>query len=475
MHKRQTRSAKVQKAADPQHLPKQQPVRQPKQGPVQMVAPQVVYQRAQESRGELQSADVLALQRTVGNRRVLQIVAPAPIVQRYPKGKSPNPSPPSPELLFAMIMATTLDTPKLAREAMAAFKKMKPAQQKKNFDSFYRSGDITKMLKMLPPKDATGIYRNELIKILRWIEETETLQIAGVTEERLAKTQQKWMTAKAEQDAKAKLSSNGVKRPPTPTELEEARKAAVEKTSIQPATTNRWRTMKPSAKKQWKKDAKVAVKAVVAWAAKSYPELSLTQKHFVIDPDGIEKRGQGILAMGGVDSAGKDVAIVGIDFINTAKQNPDYVISTVVHEVFGHPEYGEYGKEYHLALYRRAAKKMKGYKKPKPGSQAESQEIDAYAYQETEIYSLLRELPYFPAAAAKTNPNLAQQAGDPTPMIDDHVATIKEQWEPSIAAALLHGLYQRFVQDPRLQKVAIQAFCSAVKNHFPKELGQILK
>ena len=74
MNKRQTRLAKVQKEADHQHLPKQQPVQQPEQGPVQSVAPHVAYWRTQVSRSRLRPADLLVLQRTVGNRQVQRIV-----------------------------------------------------------------------------------------------------------------------------------------------------------------------------------------------------------------------------------------------------------------------------------------------------------------------------------------------------------------------------------------------------------------
>lgn len=57
------------------HLPEQQLARPDERGPAQVVAPQAAYRRAQVSGNGLKPADLLALQRMVGNRRVQRIVA----------------------------------------------------------------------------------------------------------------------------------------------------------------------------------------------------------------------------------------------------------------------------------------------------------------------------------------------------------------------------------------------------------------
>lgn len=84
MNNRQARSDKVQKAADPQHLPKQQPARQPEQGPVQTVAAQVAYQRAQDKSMALTTAELFVLQRKLGNYVVQDLIqhqnSPTPAV-----------------------------------------------------------------------------------------------------------------------------------------------------------------------------------------------------------------------------------------------------------------------------------------------------------------------------------------------------------------------------------------------------------
>lgn len=74
MNKRQIPVAEMQKKMEPVRPPEQKPVRQQEQGQVQTVAPQVAYRRAQVSCNELRPADILILQRTVGNLRAQQVM-----------------------------------------------------------------------------------------------------------------------------------------------------------------------------------------------------------------------------------------------------------------------------------------------------------------------------------------------------------------------------------------------------------------
>jgi hypothetical protein len=68
-------ATETQKNAELARHPEREPARQLEQGLVQAVAPQVVYRRAQASDNGLRPADLLALQRTVGNRQVQRMVA----------------------------------------------------------------------------------------------------------------------------------------------------------------------------------------------------------------------------------------------------------------------------------------------------------------------------------------------------------------------------------------------------------------
>lgn len=65
----------AQKKTAPARHPEPEATRQSEQGPVQQVAPQAAYRRAQVNRSGLRPGDLLALQRTVGNQQVQHILA----------------------------------------------------------------------------------------------------------------------------------------------------------------------------------------------------------------------------------------------------------------------------------------------------------------------------------------------------------------------------------------------------------------
>ena len=65
----------IQKTIEPVCQPAQELIRRHEQGAVQAVVPQVAYRRVQLNRNGLRPADLLALQRTLGNRQVQRMVA----------------------------------------------------------------------------------------------------------------------------------------------------------------------------------------------------------------------------------------------------------------------------------------------------------------------------------------------------------------------------------------------------------------
>jgi hypothetical protein len=182
---------------------------------------------------------------------------------------------------------------------------------------------------------------------------------------------------------------------------------------------------------------------------------------------GIELRGKGVIADEQV-VGGKAVARVGETFARYSQANPGYVLSVVVHELHGHIEYGPYGTagtELGLSVYDAAAAKMPGYTQPPAGSEGRRSELDAYAYQETEIYSVLRSYNYHVSPSAADSGKLPDIV-NPDVLTTWHVKTIKDQWEPHVAQALLHGLYRRLVLDPRISAAALHAFERAVRANY---------
>jgi hypothetical protein len=109
-------------------------------------------------------------------------------------------------------------------------------------------------------------------------------------------------------------------------------------------------------------------------------------------------------------------------------------------------------------------KKMPGYKQPAADSQERTTELDAYAYQETEIYSVLRSMPYRTAPKAADVGKVANL--DTMTLVDWHVGLMKAQWSPKLIVAILRGLRRRLVVDPRITGGAITTFDVAVRKNF---------
>jgi hypothetical protein len=119
---------------------------------------------------------------------------------------------------------------------------------------------------------------------------------------------------------------------------------------------------------------------------------------------------------------------------------------------------------------------MPGYVRPANGSDTRTSEIDAYAYQETEMYSLMREVEYYTPNAPADRPKLDSINYDPAPAIASRIGLIKTQFEPRVARSIAHGLYQRYRMDPRLVPAAIAAFTAGVRSNFPAaQAAQILR
>ena len=85
-----------------------------------------------------------------------------------------------------------------------------------------------------------------------------------------------------------------------------------------------------------------------------------------------------------------------VEFVTTVEVNPAYALSTVVHELQGHPVYDEPSgaSNYAGKLYEAAAAQVPASKKiDRSGN-------ESFNYWPTEIYSLLKELPYWTSVSA---------------------------------------------------------------------------
>lgn len=361
-------------------------------------------------------------------------------------------------------------TAELARDALSEYRALSDADRQSAVDKYYPSGAIQSLMGALPADDASGPYNDVVQDILRRVQRAAAVtsaQASGLaTESNMVVAQSAHMEAENLALAQA---ATGLATP-TQAQVSAQQTTQVAQTSIPPSTS----VLTPMQVLAHTTAAVAAVASVVSYAAAHHPDLHLTAADFKVDVVGLENRGAGVIAYGEVE-AGRNVAVVGRTFTRFVQANPAYALSVVVHELHGHPEYGPYGapgSEYGLELYDRAARLMTGY--VQPAGAARTSEIDAYGYQETEIYSLLRSLPYHTPLAAK---DAALQAGyvDPEPTVVGRLQLIQSQWEARVAKALVRGMYERFRLDPRLTPAALAAFRRSVTTVFGADAKDILK
>lgn len=231
----------------------------------------------------------------------------------------------------------------------------------------------------------------------------------------------------------------------------------VASTSIAPQTA----TLSPADEARLNTAATAAKNTFITWVQANHPDLNIRATDILVDSRAVFERGQGIIAFA---SGGQ--AVVGEAFTLAVNGNPAYALPTIVHELRGHPQYGPYGQpgtEFGLELYDQAAALMPGYAQPTGAGRTE--ELDAYAYQETEIYSLMLEVPYYtPVTSAHSS--LASINYDPVPEISNRIGIIISQYESRVAQSLIRGLVRRFRSDPRLDPRSLAAFEQGVRNNF---------
>jgi Domain of unknown function (DUF4157) len=348
------------------------------------------------------------------------------------------PKPPA----FNMFEEPSAATAAGAPAAFDAYLKLGSGDKEKARSWSYGTGNLQKALAALGPVNAADPkYADAVHGILRWIEETETRKTTGKTDDEMAKTQAGFIKAKAAS-------------PP----------------GWGGTTTTRWAGLLGPAQTAWTDRGNKAIDAMVAYATAHAPELKLTKASFELEFDAVDRISLGALATGG--SKPGETVQVGFEFVVTVEVDPAYALSTVVHELHGHPIYDEKtgAPNYAGKLYKAAAAKV-----PAAVSIDRSGE-ESFNYWPSEIYSLLKEIPYWTAVtAADKKKTLALPTGtttadtlnyDPRGMIETWLKDIKSNWEPSLVNGLVRGFYKRIAADPGMKKVSVTEFEKIVKKVF---------
>lgn len=354
-----------------------------------------------------------------------------------------------------------------ARAALDQFAAMSAADQATFVATHYRSGSyagtIRSHLEALPAEERTGRYRDTIRTLLQLVQRQEVRASTGMTDAQMAGRQATFMDAEALAAAQAATGS----ATPTPAQQSQAHQQSVQQLNLPARTTNRWDALPPPpdpAQANFRLRAASAVTGIVNRAAVVAPELHITAAHLHFSPETIDRATDSRYAE--YDSANNRLNF-GMDFTDAATSNPDYVMGVVVHEVFGHGEYGGIRDSYELELYGQARPLATGaLTAAERAAPLTSSERFGYGYQGTEIYSELREAQYDVRAPAASGVVQGDRAVDD---VRNRVGLIKDKWEGTVARGILRGMYARFALDPRITPSALQLFVAAVDHHFPGE------
>lgn len=244
-------------------------------------------------------------------------------------------------------------------------------------------------------------------------------------------------------------------------DIAKAHEKETKKTSPVTATVaNAWDALSAVDRGKWNARAAAVIVKVVAGCAKVAPQLGITAANLRWAPREVAQAGSNVYAFAG------DPFSFGMRFVETAEANPEYVVRTVVHEVAGHPGFGDRYKSAEAIVYAQAHRA-----EPSLGAPWDTEEeTNSFAYIGTEIYAALREQPFdVPLTPVHQSQGLITAIA-PASNIDGKVGLVKLKFTEPTATAIMQGLYERFRVDPRVAPKALDLFVKTVEKHFGKVL-----
>jgi hypothetical protein len=345
--------------------------------------------------------------------------------------------------------------PSGAKAAIKEFEKLSSADRETELVARYASGDLAKSLNKLAltaggarSQAIDSDIADTVIGILRWVEETATRKHTGKTDAEMAALQEAFLKAKAKAKKPAPPGWGGVSKSKT-----------------------RWAGLSKSEQQSWTARGKAAITKMASHCAANKPELGVAESSFELNFAGVDEASLGAIATVG-SQAGKTIQ-VGFEFVVAVEMDPKYALSTVVHELYGHPGYDRGADEnYSRALYQKSIAAIpKKTIKDRKGTQT-------YAYWPSEIYSLVKEFHYFTPVSAADKKTAVALPTTTTTMdainyaptggsgVKAHLNSMQRNWDATVLEGLLRGLYERFRHDPTIYGDSLNAFKTAVEDVF---------
>jgi uncharacterized protein DUF4157 len=331
----------------------------------------------------------------------------------------------------------------------------------------FAESPLRRWLAALPVASLRG-HRPLLSDIGERVQRLAVEQTSGKTLTQLGAAEAAFLLPEAEKEARVEVEKEAKKEgkpPPTSISDEDVAKAHAEVTEKAspvrpPEKKTAWDKVKEKGEDgAWNARAAKAIAAVVEACHKVAPELGIVAANLNWAPDVIANRGANVFALSG------NPLTIGMSFVETAEADPKYVVRTVVHEIAGHPEFGEGRKSYEAEIFAEAHRQA-----PRLGETWTYGSQHTYGYIGTETYAALREVPYYrPLSPADAQRGLIRGI-EPEKNVANKVGLIKTRYPPDVGKAVVQGLYERFRVDPRITEDALALFEAAVEHEFPGAL-----
>jgi hypothetical protein len=272
-------------------------------------------------------------------------------------------------------------------------------------------------------------------------------------------------TQRATETAKAEAAkTHQPPKPVTPADVAREHKEEAKRSSpITEPNPKAWKNLGDDKKKEWNDRAAAVMSKVVKACQEMAPDLGITAANLKWDPEVVLASGGNVYALSG------NPILFGTSFIETAEANPRYVVRTVVHEIRGHPDFGDPDQSYEARIYAEAQRQDPSV----GGPLTDWPESDIYGYIGTETYAALREFPYQQPLSPQDAARGLVRGIQPQRNIENKIGLIKSKYPQKIAEAVLQGLYERFRIDPRITPEALALFEDLAEKHFPKVLAGV--
>lgn len=320
-------------------------------------------------------------------------------------------------------------------------------------------------------KDYQGFLKNtprdKLEKSQELVMDVEMMRSSGMTMDELAGEQKEFLEKKGKEEGKS------------PGQYVHD---LVEENGYGGGEAPEWNAMLAGERKKWEHRWKAAVKTIKSGAPDDVKKIINDAESkgggFRWSPEEIEKNGAFAYT-----NVGKWTLHCGTKWVKAAETDPAAIYGNIAHEMGGHNYYGETRG---WDIQWNALDKLGGEERDK-ATNTKNSPGSAYSYMETEIFAELYEFKYattgnptdipFEVDAAgkdmttersrKTDTGKPWRVGD----VKHNLARIKVAFAPTVAEALVRGLWRKVQIDPRILDKAKELFAADVKAVFGTEVS----